>query len=233
MYIIDVKSNKDTASDDIISSIEERLACGEIVTEEELKIILDNLCFQVRSKFTSEIDTFNFLYKCDVSQAMITYYLEKLNIKVNPCMTQNVITDSIIGHSFVTFSYNGKDYLVDPTYRQFLMNEMCDVDKYIIHSSGMTLKTPDPGFYIPSDKYPMLKEFDYFGYHELTEEFARMYGDSFYNTKTGIYNLNKKTMSGNIYINSFMKGHEKLSKTFEELDSLDMVVLPINERRTL
>lgn len=232
-YIIETKSKVSSIDYEIIAEIEQKVKDGITLSDEEIKILFDNLCYKVRCKFTNDIDNFSFQYKCDTAQAMIYYYLKSLGIKSYPCMTQNVITSSITGHSFITVQYNDKYYLIDPTYRQFLMNSECNIDKFIIHDSGMILKTPDPGYYIKPSCYTILSNFDYSGYHELDEEFARMYGDSFYNTKTGEYSLDYKSMSGNVYINSFSKGHEKLSKTYEELESMDLLILPYNEQITL
>ena len=232
-YIIETKSKCVNYDSELIGEIENKIKSGITISDEELHILLDNLCYKVRCKFTNDIDNFNFLYKCDTAQAIIHYYLESIGIKSYPCMTQNVITSSIVGHSFITIEYNGKFFLIDPTYRQFLMSSECNLERFIIHDSGMILRTPDPGYYVRTEQYSMLSEFDYSGYHELNEEFACMYGDSFYNTKTGEYSLDYKTMNGKIYINSFSKGHEKLSKTKDELESMDLLVLPYNEQITL
>ena len=52
-------------------------------------------------------------------------------------MTQNVITNNIIGHSFlvISFSVNNKKeiYLIDPTYVQFFKKEKCNDNRYFIN----------------------------------------------------------------------------------------------------
>ena len=66
-------------------------------------------------------------------------------------MTQHVITNDIEGHSFVValFNVNGIEtpYLIDPTYRQFFMDDNKD---YIMYNS-MILRTPSPGRFIKDE----------------------------------------------------------------------------------
>ena len=59
-----------------------------------------------------------------------------------------------------------------------------------------------------------------------------MYGDSFYNTKTGISYNNKiyQTIPGSVYINSFMKGDVRVSKTEEELEKVNLNIKLFKEQ---
>lgn len=70
-----------------------------------------------------------------------------------------------------------------------------------------------------------------YGYILLDENTAQMYGDSFYNTKTGInpINLKYQTIPGFVYINAFTKGHEKLSNKEEELITKNLSITPFQE----
>ena len=53
----------------------------------------------------------------------------------------------------------------------------------------------------------------------MNEELAKIYGNSFYNTRTMRRDKKIDSLSGDYYINSFIKnGNEKLSKTREELN---------------
>lgn len=54
----------------------------------------------------------------------------------------------------------------------------------------------------------------------LDKNIARIYGDSFYNTKVLNYDKKYRSISGIIYLNSFLKGTSTITKTEEELDSL-------------
>ena len=48
---------------------------------------------------------------------------------------------------------------------------------------------------------------------------ARIYGNSFYNTRTMRMDISFDELKGSTYINSFLKGNEKLSTSREELIS--------------
>ena len=64
------------------------------------------------------------------------------------------------------------------------------------------------------------------GYIELTEEVAKAYGDSFFQTKQGTnYNqIKKNTTSGSNYIRWFKSYTSNLSKTEDELRSMELLI---------
>lgn len=219
-----MKSTPKTVNIDskVITELERKIESNTPLSEEELNLFLDNICYLTRCKFTDDFDNFSFEFKCDKAQAIITYYLNDLGVETHPCMTQNVITNDIEGHSFTVarFNVNGTltPYLIDPTYRQFFTNEKSE---FLSHN-GMILKTPSPGYFIKEKDKPEVEKLLIDGYHILDENMARTYGDSFYNTKTGYTTKDFKSINGSIYLNSFTKGHEPLSKTKEELESEDL-----------
>lgn len=210
----------------VISELEEKVKSNVPLTEEEINLLLDYVCYETRCKFTNDFDNFSFKFKCDKAQAIISHYLQELNVLVNPCMTQNVITSSIEGHSFLIarFNVNGivTPYLIDPTYRQFFTGENNDY----LTINNMIIRTPQPGYFIKKEDEKEVIKLLTDGYHLLDENMARIYGDSFYNTKTGYTTKEYKTMNGNIYMNSFLKGHEALSKTKEELENENLILKP-------
>lgn len=214
----------------VIEELEKKIESNFPLTTEEINLLLDNICYQTRCKFTNNFNNFDFSFKCDKAQAIITYYLNDLGVETHPCMTQNVITNDIEGHSFLVarFNVNGSltSYLIDPTYRQFFTDEKSE---YLTHN-GMILKTPSPGHFIKDEDKPLIERLLIDGYHLLDEETARIYGDSFYNTKTGYTTKDFKSINGSIYINSFTKGHEPLSKSKEELESEDLRVKPQSQK---
>lgn len=103
----------------VIEDLEQKILSKEPLTKEEINIFLDYVCYETRCKFTNDFDNFSFEFKCDKAQAIITHYLNSLNVETHPCMTQHVITNDIEGHSFVValFNVNGIEtpYLIDPT----------------------------------------------------------------------------------------------------------------------
>lgn len=227
-----MKSTPKTVNIDskVITELERKIESNTPLSEEELNLFLDNICYLTRCKFTDDFDNFSFEFKCDKAQAIITYYLNDLGVETHPCMTQNVITNDIEGHSFTVarFNVNGTltPYLIDPTYRQFFTNEKSE---FLSHN-GMILKTPSPGYFIKEKDKPEVEKLLIDGYHILDENMARTYGDSFYNTKTGYTTKDFKSINGSIYLNSFTKGHEPLSKTKEELESEDLRIKPQSQK---
>ncbi|MCI7083891.1 MAG: hypothetical protein MR938_04270 [Tenericutes bacterium] len=218
-YIMESTPKTVNIDPQIIEILEQKVLSKEPLTEEEINIFLDYICYETRCKFTNDINNFSFQFKCDKAQAIITHYLNSLKVEVHPCMTQNVITEDIEGHSFLIaiFNVNGINtpYLVDPTYRQFFIDDKKD---YILYNSKI-LRTPSPGYFIKEEDKTEIQKLLINGYHLLDENIARIYGDSFYNTKTGYRRREFQSISGNIYINSFIKGHEPLSTSPEELEN--------------
>lgn len=217
---------------DVIENIENKIKNNELVTKEELDMLLCYLCMQVRLKFTDDLENYGFEYKCDTAQAIIYYYLNDLGVIAHPCSTISSITTEIVGHSFITAKFNTTsgptNVLIDPTYRQFLISDNCSENNYIEYN-GRILKTPSPGYFIKDEDKNKLKEFLYKGYNELTIDFARIYGDSFFNTKPG-YSKSFNSIPGQVYINSFLKGNERLSMSEDELNNMGFLINKANKK---
>ena len=222
MYVINyspfVIYNED---ENFLAVIERKLLNSEPLNEHEVKFFLTDLCYQTRKLLTRNIKD-ACTNKCDTAQSMISSYLTRLQVPNHPCATQNVIVSGITGHSFLTATINvggtNTNYLIDPTYQQFLLQDKCTEKNYFSHQ-GIDLLKPDPGYYIKEEDKSTIEEFTNRGYAVLTDELAQIYGDSFYNTKQGTLSKDRafKTMPGSVYINAFLKGHEKLSKSDEQL----------------
>ena len=213
-YYIDIK---------YLSDIEHKITNKISITNEELTYFLDYIIYLTRYNINPSLDNYDF--KCDLAQSILYYYLKNLNCNIHPLTTQNSITNNITGHSFITLELivnnESKYYLLDPTYIQFFKINKCNKDAYFIHPiyKNHVLLTPDPGFFIQENMKENAKFLLNHGYIELNEKTAQMYGDSFYNTKTGNnpnpYKFN--SIPGSIYLNAFTKGYTQLSKTEQEL----------------
>lgn len=231
-YIIDFNPIViNNVNEEKISEIEYKIINNISISKEEIKYLLDYIIYLTRYKINSNLD--NYENKCDLSQSMIYYYFQQLNCNIYPCMTQNVITSNIIGHSFLVISLLVDDkienYLLDPTYIQFFTKEKCNNNKYFLNPNPPynILITPDPGYFIKQEDLLIINNLINQGYETLTEDIARIYGDSFYNTKTGELEKNFKSIPGNIYINAFLKGKESISKTITELEESNLLIEPI------
>ena len=223
-YIVDFKPYQNrNINIDQCARIEEAIKENKSISLNDAEEFLRNISYLVRRNINPNMD--NFDLKCDLAQAILGHYFNKINCRYAPCATHNVITSQIDGHSFVVITLNvegeDKSFLLDPTYIQFFHKDKCQRDNYFVSPMypDKVLLTPDAGFFIKeADKEPVDFLLRY-GYIELTEEYARIYGDSFLNTKTGTNpsTLRYQSMPGSIYIKSFLKGNESLSKTEQDL----------------
>ena len=213
--------NKNNNNNTIILEIEEMCKSGIPLSMEAVDILLENLSYIVRKKIADyegvDINDFSFYYKCDLAQSIIYYYLNSIGINANPINTNEVIS-GVIGHSFVIASLNTvlgeKLFLIDPTYIQFFNKDNCYINKFVIIKNQVCI-TPDSGFFIVENHAEeTIKHLLENGYAELTEEVAKAYGDSFFQTKQGTnYNqIKNNTASGLNYIKWFNSCTANLSK---------------------
>lgn len=204
-----------------LKDIEYKIENNMGISKKELDYFLSFIVYSTRMKIMSD-NNYYLDFKCDLAQSIICHYLDSLNVKNYPNSTQASIDSYVTGHNFLvaTFNIDGRDvnYLIDPTYIQFFKDENCNDSKYI-YINGYIITTPDPGYFIASEDMPLISKFNYDGYAVLDEDIARVYGDSFYNTKVMKTSKEFKSMKGYVYINSFLKGNVKPSKSSEELIS--------------
>ena len=231
--IIDFKLNEEIANQETISQIEELCKNNELLTVDDINSLLGNLSYLVRKKIADyegvNMMEYSYSYKCDLAQSMICYYLNNLGIKANPVNTNEVI-NGVCGHSLVVASFNTesgeKTFLVDPTYIQFFDKEKCSPSKFVILQDRVCI-SPDPGYFIVENGCeetvkPLLEN----GYIELTEEVAKAYGDSFFQTKQGTSfdQIKSNVATGLDYIRWFKNYKSNLSKTEEELNNMDLLI---------
>lgn len=234
-YIIEFNPHIEKNIDyNYLSNIKFKISNKISISNEELSYFLNTIIYLTRYKINPNLDNYDF--KCDLAQSMLYYYLKYLNCNIHPLTTQKSITDNITGHNFLTIELlvnnELKHYLLDPTYIQFFKKEKCTKDAYFIHPTykDYILLTPDPGFFIQENMKESAQFLLNHGYIELNENTAKMYGDSFYNTKTGI-NPNPhifKSIPGFIYLNSFTQGFTPLSKTEQELIDTNLYITDYN-----
>ena len=231
--IIDFDINEEPLQTNNVSQIEELCKYNNVLNIEDIHTLLKYVSYSVRRKIADyegkSMSEYSYSNKCDLSQSMIYYYLQNLGIKVNPVNINEVIY-GVCGHSFVIAHFNTVDeekiFLLDPTYLQFFSKENCDSNKFIIINNSICV-APDPGFFVVADHnesviLPLLQN----GYTELTEEVAKVYGDSFFQTKQGtmLSQINNNRANGLNYIKWFIHYTSPLSKSVEELREMDLLI---------
>ena len=237
--IINFVINENIDDESRINEIEESLKNNNQLNNNDIESLLDYLSYIVRLKI-ADYENANMLdyaysFKCDLAQSMICYYLESLGVKVNPVNTNEVI-NGVVGHSLVLATFNtlegSKAYLIDPTYIQFFTEEKCNDNNFVIIKDIVCI-TPDPGYFVKRDsREGIILSLLNNGYISFDEDVAKVYGDSFYQTKTGVTldKVKNNNASGSMYIKWFNDYNSKLSKTKEELEDMKLLIKPINEK---
>jgi len=235
-YIIDYDPFVPNGIDiEILLNIENKIRNNFDLTEEEVKMFLDNLNYLVRYKINPNLD--DYTYKCDLAQSMLYYYFLDLGCKVILNATQKAITKNIEGHSFLVVELNVSGqkrlFLLDPTYIQFFKKEDCLREKYLIINDKIVI-APKPGYFIKEQDHEYAKYLICHGNAALNDAVAMMYGNSFYNTKVGEYyhssdNTTFKSMPGSVYIRAFSKNNCCVSKRKEELAQMGLTIESISE----
>lgn len=224
-YIVDFKPYVDEKNEmNHYADIERRITLGQSITQSEAEDFLAKVSYLTRKKLNPNMDNFDNL--CDTAQSILGYYFEDINAKVTHCSTQRVISPKVTGHNFSIVSLNvegeEKDFLLDPTYIQFFSTETCNESNYMIskRNPNLVLLTPSPGYFINEEDMEPVQFLLKYGYIELTPEYAKIYGDSFYNTDRGI-KINpkeRKSLPSLMYFRSFKSGREPLSISAVELN---------------
>lgn len=223
-YIIDFKPHKEEMiNTNYYADIESKISTGKSITQTEAENFLGMVNYLIRTKVSPSFT--NFENTCDLAQSILGYYLDSINCKVAHCSTQKVIAPKVEGHNFSVVSLNvegeEKDYLLDPTYIQFFTKEKCNKERYVVstRNPNLVLLTPAPGFFIKEEDMDAANFLLKYGYIELTPEYAKIYGDSFYNTDRGVKLAPKEFLElpGSMYLRSFKTGTEQLSLSKELL----------------
>ena len=230
---IDFNVNIVLEDDEKIAQLENLYRDSMILNAEDIEILLRNLVSLVRSKIADYegVNDLEYSYynKCDLAQSMMYYYLNKLGVNVNLVNTNDVI-QGVCGHSIIIATFETVDgektFLIDPTYIQFFDKKRCDDSRFVIINDIVCI-APDPGFFVVKDNnadiiLPLLEN----GYIEFTEEVAKVYGDSFFQTKQGTLHsqINNNRASGSSYIKWFKHYTSSLSKKEEELEDMNLSI---------
>ncbi len=211
-----------------LDKIENKIKNKLPLTIAEANYFLDFVVYTTRCKIVKDFNE-TFEYKCDLAQSIITYYLKSIGVETFPNATQTAISPNIEGHNFNIVRLNVldqiKDYIVDATYRQFFLKENCQDSKFIVYN-GLVLVSAHPGYFIKKEDYELIEDFLKHGYMEMNEKNAKVYGDSFFQTKTNIPKKDIPTykLPGTSYIKLFLKGNVSLSKSEEELQTNNLLI---------
>lgn len=226
---------------DIISDIEEKFKNNLLVSDDEINYFLSYLCYRVRERlsFIKSKDVINnkFTNQCDKAQSMIYYYLSELGIENVPVNTNEVIDCNVIGHSFIMAHILDNYYLIDPTYNQFFDFKKCSSSNLIIIDKVLA-KSPDPGYFVKDyslEDRKVIIDFLKSGFMKVEFNNLRLYGDSFYKTKTGVSEdyIGKEFMLESTYLKIFLNSEASLSLSKDELEEIGLLISPINLKKSV
>ncbi len=208
-----------------IKAIEEKIIGKSPISNEEANYFLGYLVALTRKMIVGNFGA-NFENRCDLAQSIISSLLQQLGIEHHNVATQKAISDNVEGHSFtvVALILEGglANFLVDPTYQQFFIKNDSDGGNKPVIIKGMICVSQSLESFIQPESVQLIENFIYWGFQRLNSDFAKIYGDSFLYTKTNIpVDYSFPNIPGEVYINSFLKGNEKLSYDSEKLKNME------------
>lgn len=200
--------------------------------------------------------------QCAPTQRINVKLLKKLGLDAKAFNTgdcikyvQGIEEDSVLGSKAVrhsvavvnipivdNYGYTAEyKYLLDPTFRQFCLNENCNEEKFIDNNwLGKGHVAPHPGYFMKADKLQNIGISNEAaqhtqalgeliiskGYFYLNEENAKLYGDAFVRASKRLNAQNIPiNMSGKEYINNFenipmqLIGNDKYDEMYIKLPS--------------
>ncbi len=202
---------------DYLRNIEDRIKKKYNMSVDDITYFLQGIIYIARMNVMDKNNEY-FDGKDDLIQSIIYYYLDDLGIRCHPNNTISSIDSDVVKHSFICASFNIDDkdiyYLIDPTYIQFFKNENCNINRFV-YFNDLVIRKPDPGYFVDNADRDIINNFNYDGFGELTEDLARIYGNSFYLTKPDVDE--DEGISGKVFFDQFIKANERLSETKEDL----------------
>ena len=186
-----------------------------VLTQEEIDYLLKWIVFRIKkllpkyNSFTGE--KFNPTFDCLCGDAADLAYklLESLgyfNYRIN---IKNILKESHNIHAITILILDDKKYVIDPTFRQFLVKEKCIAPIINEYKYGKTVDGAYPGYFLSltEDGKKFGEKLLNDGYFELTEDNFKLYCDSFmmWINTTNFTDVDYNIRSGKKYIEMLSK----------------------------
>ena len=164
-----------------------------------------NICHELLTKMGFNPSVFN--VKDLINEKDEIHELCKLTIPVK-------VNDQIIN----------KEFILDPTFKQFCLKQDCTIDKYNGEKRFQFHKaTPSPGYFLnlTEEGKNFATSLLYYGYFETTDQLLKMYGDAFklftiesneYNDPSLVGKVSNLNIDVNYYRNNLNNTIDKSSK---------------------
>lgn len=236
-FIIESIPTYQPVNESSIYKIEHQLRNNKEVTEEDTIKLLDYIVYKARNIMLKNKDfkTYSFANQCDLTQSVIGYPLKRMGLSIDVVDTKEALGPKVLQHSILIIHFKTatiqKSYLIDITYRQFCLTEYCNKERYL-KKGEQIIVAPDPGYFMMQNSdcqniiHTLLKQ----GYIEWTNENAKLYCDTFYQSKTGIP---KELKTGKYYKSAFQKNQVTYIKTEQQLKEENMFIVTPYEQHEL
>ncbi len=226
-------------STEVISDIEERIRNGESVTDNEVELLLNYICYSVRQKLSDDMYKATFKGKDLEAASIVCNYLKDLNVNAKVLNTKTTIDYNATNNNFVIAAikvnmYGIEDvlyYLIDPTFKQFCLFEKKDANKLKIRD-GIIYEKPSIGHYINPEDAEFVADFLYFGYMYLDSDAASVYGNAFYDSRVPekISDTKKCAIPGMVYYEKFISAEPSPMYSKKELEDKNILLEPIKQK---
>jgi len=187
------------------------------ITMDEANQYLDWIVYRSRNSKAQDgiIDAneYSFTGACHPTQQQVSCVMDKVigSENVHPINTESIIShpdkdvtkrqySSAVRHCVTVVSLPildesanvvKKDFLIDPTFRQFCLSENCNTDRYNIKNEYENKVAPDPAYFLSESEEgkKLAATLVYSGHTVLDEKKAKLYGDAFSKASIGIESL--------------------------------------------
>ncbi len=227
-YIYDISDNVIEVDSDYIKNIEDKIKNNEGLNDREINYYLSSLLYELKLRLNKIASDDSYKGLCSYAQCSLHYTLEKLGIKHYMHRTLMTIDHDCTDHYFLIADFNVmgdiKSYILDPTYRQFFVSDIC-------YKKDDRVRIPGK-FYLDHPEYKeYVIELLQDGYILMNDDVIKMYGDSFYYNKIMPEGFSSE-LPLYVYKKLFKKEDGVIAKEEDDLRSYGLFpIICMNEKR--
>jgi hypothetical protein len=236
-----------------IAALEQFYKRSGYLPEKYVEMFLNYVIYYARRKVVIPPDSpinNSFQFKCSPTASIINELMSKMGFKVDLFNVGKMFnTEGIHELSVVHIPvFDGKevkvkDYLMDPTFRQFCIKEENRFERYFEEPRyGVRMSTPHPGYFFNLTKKgrDFANNLITYGYFLVTDDNLKQYFDPFrlYLTPKEEYHdddlgkVSSTILTGNYYRDKMIKSYEdyKMKSNYEIVTPMERI---INKKRRL
>ena len=243
----------DSVSLDRAKDIELFFKANKYIKEEDIEDFLDYIIMYSRMRVcgpeTPKIYTM--AGQCSTTAKINYELLNRIGLKTKLFNVNKLIGTSDTMHSLCSVKIpivnNGilvyKEYILDPTFKQFCTKKLCSMDRYYDEKTinNIGVKAPSAGYFLSmgEDGMNFTKELTNRGYFEATDDNLKRYldaftlstkGEEYYGDKSLVGKINKTNISSKEYKNRL---NNIISDTLEDIVKVSTPIEIYNGKREL